>query len=88
MFPYNQPACTAKSRKRPVLSGTACTNPVYLVIMTQNLKFLTSSHSLLPLKLLFTSPTADTPFMFLWKASFLYLKTRKILNGVVSTSNR
>jgi hypothetical protein len=63
MFLYNQPACAAKSRKRPDLSGTACTNPVYLVIMTQNLKFLTSSHSLLPLKLLFTSPTADTPFM-------------------------
>jgi hypothetical protein len=32
MLPYNQPACTAKSRKRPLLSGTPCTNPVYLVI--------------------------------------------------------
>jgi hypothetical protein len=63
MFPYNQPACTAKSRKRLVLSGTPCTNPVYLVTMTQMLNFLTSSHSLLPLKLLFTSPPADTPFM-------------------------
>jgi len=31
--------------------------------MTQKLKFVTSSHSLLALKLLLTSPAADTPFM-------------------------